>query len=466
MSAKTRHAARKAWLKSRIWNSRTVTTWAFQGSTIVKFAAPLPLILVYMSAPEVALWLLFLTLAQFVFMVDFGFTVTTSRYIAYAVGGASDVGSRTPMKDKDRSGPNWPLVANIQRTNCLIYTMLALVTAGLLGALGTALLVRPVVAVADPGAAWLAWGVILLGAAAKLWGAQFSAYLQGIDAIPSLRRWETLTNLLSAASMVAVILFGGRLLGLAVAFQAWTLITILGNGIMVRRHGRQVSAGFNGAFDRDLLSAMWQSAWRSGLGILLNVSVIRLTGPVLAQFAAPSLVASYLLAYAIIDQIGQFSRAPFYSKLPLMASLYSLHQLAPLNSLARRGIILATSTFIAGVLLAGPSLAWYLHISGTETRFIGLAFWFTFSGALLIHLYGAMHLQLYTLTNHVVWHIADGVAGAVYAATAVALYYPLGIWAIGVAMIAGYAGFYAIYAVRKARTVFSMRLATNHQGGP
>ena len=57
-----------------------------------------------------------------------------------------------------------------------------------------------------------------------------------------------------------------------------------------------------------------------------------------------------------------------------------------------------------------------------------------------------MHIQLYSTTNHIIWHIANGVSGIIYIIVAFVLYPYIGVFAFPVGMIAGYIGFYAWYS--------------------
>lgn len=56
-----------------------------------------------------------------------------------------------------------------------------------------------------------------------------------------------------------------------------------------------------------------------------------------------------------------------------------------------------------------------------------------------------MHLQLYSTTNHIIWHKVTLVHGTIFAAVACTTFGSLGAYAIPVALLAGYLGFYSWY---------------------
>ena len=72
--------------------------------------------------------------------------------------------------------------------------------------------------------------------------------------------------------------------------------------------------------------------------------------------------------------------------------------------------------------------------------------------------FGAMHLQLYSLTNHIVWHIANGVTGLLMIAIAWLIYPRLGAYAFPLAMLLAYIGFYCVYSASHTRKAFALQL--------
>jgi hypothetical protein len=67
---------------------------------------------------------------------------------------------------------------------------------------------------------------------------------------------------------------------------------------------------------------------------------------------------------------------------------------------------------------------------------------------------GAMHIQLYSLTNHIVWHIANGVTGILLIATALVLYRWQGALGLPTAMLLINMVFYSPYAISYSSRAF------------
>jgi hypothetical protein len=78
--------------------------------------------------------------------------------------------------------------------------------------------------------------------------------------------------------------------------------------------------------------------------------------------------------------------------------------------------------------------------------------------AYLIERWGGMHMQLYSLTNHIVWHIANGITGTVMLSAAVLLFPQLGVIALPLAMLLAYSCFYTPYAIHLSRKHYGYAL--------
>ncbi len=433
----------------RIWDSPTMMTWAAQAAGAARFFLVLPFLLRSFTAPDVAVWYLMGTLSQVLLFFDLGFSSTGSRFFAYAMGGATSL--RDPKGGDGK--PNHQLMARVYRSLRVMYPLLALGALLAIGAVGTWMLRRPIGLSPDPAAAWWAWGVTLAGSTFTFANLVYPAYLTGTNRVALAKRWEAIGHTLSAVLMLTVLGLGGGLLQLAVAAQLFGVLVVFRDAWLAHRTEPATFAALRGLPGRvPELADIWRSAWRSGVGVILNAGTVRLSAGIVAQVVAPATLAAYLLAFNVLDRINQVSMAPFYAKLPAMASLYSRQAWAELRAISGRAIRLTLALLAAFGVLGAAALMVLLRVLDSETPFIGLGFWSLLLAALLVHRYGAMQLQLYTLTNHVVWHVADGVAGALYALALAALLMPLDVLAVPAAMLIAYGGFYTLYSVRKQRT--------------
>jgi O-antigen/teichoic acid export membrane protein len=433
-----------------IWNSPTLMTWGSVGTRLLSLAIVLPLVLKKFTAAEIALWLLFATIIGLQMLADMGFGPTFTRIIAYAMGGSDssslkDVDVKRSSPDNIR--PNWQAIGHIVVTMRSIYTRITLLSFLILAIFGSWSLLKPISHVADTGSAWLAWGTVLLTTTIALKGNIFSSYLQGINQIALLRRWEIFASLGAIFSSFAVLLLGGRLLSLVVANQTWTILNIFRNRWLCRAVESGRYRQYSGSMIHpEVFNAAWQSAWRSGLGIFMGYGFVQASGILYAQMSSAANVASYLLALRLIQAISQFSQAPFYSKLPLLARLYAQGDYRQQIQVAQVGMKRSYWTYILGFISVGLFADPLLHMLHSNASFVSPSLWMILGLAIFAERYGAMHLQLYSTTNHIVWHVANGVTGIIFLIASLVLVGLIGVYAFPISMFISNIGFYAWYS--------------------
>jgi hypothetical protein len=67
-----------------------------------------------------------------------------------------------------------------------------------------------------------------------------------------------------------------------------------------------------------------------------------------------------------------------------------------------------------------------------------------------------MHIQLYSITNHIVWHIANGITGVIMLLSSLVLYPVIEVYAFPMALVIGYLGFYAWYCSGYSYRAFNL----------
>jgi hypothetical protein len=221
-----------------------------------------------------------------------------------------------------------------------------------------------------------------------------------------------------------------------------------------------------GHLDREVLHDVWPAAWRSGVGILMSAGVIQLSALLLAQRGSAAELASFLISLRMLQLLVTASQAPFYSKLPRLARMHAEGNGAEQLALATRGMALSYWAYAAGVVVIGTAAPSLLELVGSNAVFIPRSLWFLMGLAFFVERYGAMHIQIYSVTNDIIWHKANGLAGAVFLVVLWLGFEQLGLYAFPAGILAGYLGFYAWYAAahsyRVLKTAFwSFELRTS-----
>lgn len=436
-------------------------TWMSLAARSLNLVLLIPFILREFSPAEISLWYLFSTIISLNLLVDLGFGVTFIRVIAYAMGGVGHLNQLNAADAPASDGPNRARLLKVVGTMMALYKGLAAVVFVLLGTVGTLSVLVPIRQLDDPLTGWASWSVVTVVTTYSFWGNTYAIYLQGTNRIAEFRRYETLFTLLAILSSVGVLWLNAGLLGLVCVNQFWIVATVLRNRWLSKRTTEGVFTGAEPLrLDRGVLKEIWPSTWRSGLGVAMTFGLFNGSSLVFAQTGQVEQVSSYLFAVRVMQIITTFAQAPFYSKLPLLAKLYARQEHDQLIELAQTSMMRAHWTFVAGfggiALLAEPLMS----SIGSQIQFVEPTLWALMGLTFFIERYGAMHLQLYSLSNHIVWHIANGTSGLIYLVLAILSYPYLGVYAFPVSLLLAYAGFYVGYSVYKSNREFNLNILT------
>jgi hypothetical protein len=434
-------------LVNRLWNSPTFNTWLSYSTKALSLFVVLPLVLKNFTTGEVSLWYLFATIIGLQGLADMGFKTTFIRFISYAMGGATDIG-KNQVSASGNEEANWQLIARIFSMMRTIYRRLTVVFFILLVTLGTWSMHRPVSMVEHQNAAWGAWMFIVVISCIKFYGTIYANYLEGLNKIALVRRWEALTSLGSIATSILALIFFKSLIALIIANQIWVLINFFRDyrlSLSTENHAFQ-KLDLDIPFNKTFFNSVWHPAWRSGVSGLMSNGLASITSIIYAQMGSAASLASYLLALRLLAQVKEISMAPFYSKIPLLSKLRAQGNLSKLIKDAQRGMILSNLVFVVGAVIIGCFGSFLLSLIGSKVPFVPINLWLLLTFAYFVHRYGAMHIQLYSTTNHIISHVADGVSGIIFIITTLLLFKEYELYAIPIGMLCGYLGFYAWYS--------------------
>ncbi len=447
---------------ARIWNSPTLMTWGNFLAKSLSLVVLLPLIVSQLDATDVVVWYLFLSLITLQMLIDLGFTPTFTRVIAYGMGGISskeliNIRIRQPDNNKCLS-PNWDTIIQVGAVMKVIYKRLSALVFVLALSLGSLAVWKPISESTAPDLAWIAWLVVVFTTTITLYGNYYLAYLQGINEIARIQRWQMGFALASVATSSIVLFLGGDLLALTLSHQLWLIANVIFNrwlkNTVYHGKGREISQITKRL--SDVWEVVWPAAWRSGIGVLMSAGLINLSGIIYAQLGETAKVASYLLGLQIIRAIVNFSAAPFYSKIPVFSKLYAQHLREQLIASAARGMFLSYWVFVVGFVSFGIMADWLLDLVGSNVNFPSSLIWCFLGLAFFWERYGAMHIQLYSTSNHILWHIANGISGIIMIILSIILFPLLDVLAFPLSILGGYLGFYSWYAALHSYKEFKL----------
>ena len=437
----------------KVLSSATLMTWSSLVIRMGGLALLLPLVLTRLDTREVLVWQMLSTIAMLVNWTDFGFSPTFSRLIAFTRGGGS-VGDLYTSLPRSRRRPNEAVLngkldmAEVIVTQRAIYRYLVTVAMMVAAVLGTSFLWRPMDALPHPDRGWFALACTGMAAALTLLNGSNVSILTGFNRIAQVRKVEAAIGTMQLATTAMATLAGGDLAVIVACYSFWSLPMFISNLRNVAQlHTPDTTAK---SFDPVVFAAVWPAAWRSGIGILMSTGLIQGSGLVYAQFASAGNAAAYLLGLRIFTAISQISQAPFYSRLPAMATLRSRRDYDAVTLLARRGMALAHWTFVSGALVAMVAMPIGLRIIQSSVHWPPYLICASIALAFFVERYVGMHMQLYSLTNHIVWHIVNGATGLLMIAMFFVLRPFADVAAMPLAMLVAYLFIGSRYASKRA----------------
>ena len=438
-------------LLRRMLDSPTLTSWLSFAVRTLTIPITLPLFL-RLDPREVAVWFMITTLTSFSTIADVGFSHTFYRLIAFATAGARRdallAKSNAINNPSSDNPPDLEMLADIFSIMVYVYAFLsAIFFVGLV--VGGATAVYPLIeALSNPGEVWFAAGVVAVGTTASFLGSVLFVYLQGTNRIAEVRRWDAAILFLNAVVLATLLIAGFRVGALLIASQIGILLGIVRNYYLCRaslrglfQHGRFLR------FDGPLFRAALAPSWRSGIGVFASLGSARLCVVLLSRAVPPEAAAVLLLSIQILDQISTFSTVPFYVKLPRFSVLRFQGNRDVLIRETQRGMFLSHLCFIAPGIVLALTAEPLLRLIGSHVSFIGMRPWSLLLLGYWLMRYGAMHIQLYSTTNHIIWHYANGLSAAVLIAVFALTVNRTGVYSLGIAYVLAYGIVYTPIAV-------------------
>lgn len=423
-------------------------TWASLAVRMGGLALLLPLVLTRLQTAEMLVWQMLSAITLLVALTDFGFLPTFSRLIAYARGGGTLEGlshGGVPGREGEADAVGALELPALIRTQRIIYRWLIPGVLGPTVVLGTWALWRPMQLLEQPAGGWAAWLVTIVAGQIVLLNGSQVAILIGFDEIASTRRRDAVIALLQLATTCGAVLITEDLFAVIACYSLWQAPLYLLNRRSARQLLGSTMARLGAGLDKAVFARVWPAAWRSGVAALMTVGIVQASGLVYAQVAPAAAAASFLLALRLMTALSQLSQAPFYSRLPALARLYGQDRRGEALGIACNGMAKAHWAFVIGALAAVTTAPFLLRSIGSSVGLPDYPTMTMLTLAMFAERYGAMHIQLSSLTNRIVWHVANGVTGLLMILLFAALYLPIGTAAIPAAMLGGNVSFYAPY---------------------
>jgi hypothetical protein len=411
--------------------------------------AILPLMLNRFSIMEVNLWYLYASMINILVLIDAGFGSAFTRMFAYGTVGLKSFDSLRSSTDGEKSSGDFDpvFIATAYHYMRKVYRSIFLIAFLSLATMGSWLLSRYYPSGYEQTQVILTWILFVLSFPLTLWGNLFVNLLQGTHNVPLVRRWDTLFNVVSTFSSLIILLVYPNVYVLIAVSQFWGALSTYRNYRLVR-HKYPFLSSLRGddSLRIKIRKNVVPSAVKSGIGVFMSQGIVQASGFVYAGLASPDELASYLIGLNLFQTIRNFSQAPFYSRLPELAACTGRGDIDSLRVIASKNMnrvyLIYSMAFFGLAYLHEP----LFKLIKSHVAFPSPLLWSMLGLAFLIERFGAMHLQVYSTTNHIIWHYLNGITGTLMIALTFPLFPHFGIVAFPLAMLLAYLMCYSWYA--------------------
>ncbi len=345
----------------RFANTAVFWSWIFNFVRLAYGIILLPLVLHKLSAADLGMYYVLLSLAGLAQLVDFGFGETIGRFITYAMGGAREIQAQGLPKPGDRDAPNYTLLWELLATTRFIYRCLTLAVFVIVGLWGTYLVELRIHETSSVLITRLAWLVTLAGTMFEIYANWWCVYLRSMNEVVAAARINVVVFMVRLALAAGLLWAGAGLLSIPIA-------AVLSDGLMrwlarsrclalLKDHPSPPKSEV-----KKMLKILWPNTWR--VGVLLFSSYLTVNANTAICTGVFGLVANakYGLSIQLMNIASTMASVWFTVKRPALGQCLARHDLASVRRIFWPRLWLQNLTFLflaAGVVLCGSlALKW------------------------------------------------------------------------------------------------------------
>lgn len=361
-------------IAKKLWNSSTCTAWANQGADAVRMVVLLPLLLASFDSVQVAVWLLFASLAFFSDTINYQLSQAFSRAIALAYGGASDLSPILPgEKPRGTGEANWPLIEKLYGTIGSLNRLLSAFGVLLTFAIGFFAIKGIVADYSAASQVWIAFAIMLGGQFVQQNFRRYAVALRGLNQVALTNRWQAVFSLISALAGAVAIKLGANIVGIALVTQIFVIIGVLRLRFFLWRveDGRFQGLASKG-WDKPILRWLWAPFWRGLVQVIANRGGVKGAVIVYAHHADPISLSALLLALRVLEMVEKVAMAPLTNHVPKFSRMLAAGELTKLRQGFGRAAIQCQVLLIGGCIALGLFAKKALILIKADITFIPL----------------------------------------------------------------------------------------------
>jgi hypothetical protein len=434
---------------SYLYSSPVFTSWGnilTKGGNIVLV---LPLILTTFNTLEIKLWFVFQLLFSLKDILDFGLVGNFSRSYAYAYAGSESLNKRAVASPNK---PNTSLLSSIHYVSRITYIKVALICFILFLGLGTLGVYSTINEFSNSSSNWLSWLIICLITPITLYGNLYVSFLNGINKVAVVKRWDTLFSLLLVLSSLLILVLQPSILALVTVTYFWHLMTMIRNYYLSRKYIFSYKMNSTKPDDENIVTnEIYPLAIKDFIGGISGFGFQKILDLVLVNITSTEIITPYLFANRLMEKLNYLSGVPFFTKIPYFATDFVKLISIKYRQNIKNGMLFSYLTLIMGVIFIGIYDTQLIALIKSNVLFVSTSLWIAMSIFAVIERYTAMHAQQYTISeNKIITHIGLPITGILTIIFVSVTYDLIGLISIPISGIIAYLLFYSWFAGHKS----------------
>lgn len=432
-------------LYNKILNSVELNSWMLHVVKSAQVLVVYPIIYNYLPSGESAIWMIFMLFVSLQNLCDLGFQNVFIRIVSQADTGNWSLVKGVQVKGEIQDDARDHLLLRIDNTLRFVYSLLTVVFLLLVVTVGTLYVHQRETQLSLEEFSLGFWFLFVVGLITSFYNRRYTSYLIGIKYLSLVRRTESIVNFFSLTVGLGFFLLFPNLLTLIINYTCWQLIlSFTFRGIYEKR---KVSAEHKIRLDNEIFKFVWPMAWKGTISSLSSYGLVNAFALWFGSYANAKEIVSFTYALKILDSIRIFSRVPFYSNIPNLNATriskpYEAFFKSALKNIQRSNLmfmLLALGFYFIGFDL--------LEMYSSSFSKVEDLVWVLLCLSYYLHLNGAFHTHIYSMTNRVNSHISDSVSGILILTFLFLFFEKSSLYLFPIALIIGYGTFYLPWAL-------------------
>ena len=287
----------------------------------------IPLLLVFLSSEEIGLWYVFVAIAGFAQLLEFGFTSTLARNLLFCLSGVRKLSKQGRDINEISGEVDWHLTRVVVRTSKAIYAVMGVVALIASASLGT-VYVDAVTHHFSVAWSFPSWILFIASIFTNLYFLYCLTNLRGVGDIAGENKAKTFGRLAQLLITALLLMAGFGLMAASIGFLAYsTIMRFVANRIFkshkdVQRGLSSDASPIRRAEMKEVLGTVSFVAWRDGVVSLAWYGATQAMSLLCSAFLGLAETATYSVMLQFATAAHNFSSVYMHTYLPSFQSAY------------------------------------------------------------------------------------------------------------------------------------------------